>query len=237
MRRIHTHYLSGGFGPLDHEVYPDIDRSSRENYLFFTLPVSVNFQRNSEQLWRAALATFQDSSVRFVFDPSLVARADQASVADALIRYRLALQTNRHVSIWRRLSDTLATHFSSHPREVLRTCDFDVVATLDYLRTRKQQFPCLNGMKMSNYWLYMLSRFTDVALRGVEHISVIPDTHVIRSSVILGLLPEHAATPYAVAAVWTDLLRGTDLRPMDVHAPLWRWSRSGFCPSFAEDTV
>jgi hypothetical protein len=172
-----------------------------------------------------------------VFDPSLVAQADHASVADALIRYRLALQTNRHVSIWRRLSDTLASYFSSDPLEVLRACNFDVVATIEYLRKRKEQFPCLNGVKMSNYWLYMLSRFTDVRLRGVEHISVIPDTHVIRSSVILGLLPEHTATPDAVAAVWTDLLRDTELRPIDVHAPLWRWSRNGFTPSFAEETA
>lgn len=28
--------------------------------------------------------------------------------------------------------------------------------------------------------------------------------------------------------IWSDLLSSTDLSPIDMHTPLWLWSRSGF---------
>lgn len=31
-----------------------------------------------------------------------------------------------------------------------------------------------------------------------------------------------------VAKRWQELLRGTDLDPIDVHTPMWLWSRSKF---------
>jgi len=31
-----------------------------------------------------------------------------------------------------------------------------------------------------------------------------------------------------VAERWKTLLEGTELDPIDVHTPLWLWSRSGF---------
>jgi len=36
-----------------------------------------------------------------------------------------------------------------------------------------------------------------------------------------------------VAEAWETVLKGTGLAPIDVHTPLWLWSRAGF-PSLLE---
>ncbi len=41
---------------------PHLIKSSRENFLYFTLPMALNYQRNSYKLWENALATFNDKT-------------------------------------------------------------------------------------------------------------------------------------------------------------------------------
>lgn len=43
-----------------HEINPWLDLWSRDNYLYFTLPVALNFQRSSPAMWRSALDTRND---------------------------------------------------------------------------------------------------------------------------------------------------------------------------------
>ena len=78
------------------------------------------------------------------------------------------------------------------------------------------------------------------ATRGLEWhhrelISIAPDTHILKSTVKLGLCPETVlrGSPHdrrMVAAAWEEALRDTGLVPIDIHTPLWLWSRSGFVP-------
>jgi hypothetical protein len=94
---------------------------------------------------------------------------------------------------------------------------------------RKADFPYLSGPKLLNYWLYMISCFTAVPLEERELISIIPDLHVRRATVQLGLAaPEDLRNAADVERVWFDALAGTGLAPVDFHAALWRWSRAGF---------
>lgn len=48
------------------------------------------------------------------------------------------------------------------------------------------------------------------------------------ASVRLGLVSEAAAQPERVAARWSEALAATALSPIDMHTPLWLWSRAGF---------
>jgi hypothetical protein len=230
VKRLMELFESGALGPTSHEVHPELQLGSVENYLYFTLPVALNFQRRSEGLWAAALDTFRDQATRFVFSPLAVVE-NEAETAAALISHRLALQANKHVNIWLTLSRSLHDNYDGDPRKLLAAGDNDVPVIIEYLQSRKRSFPYLSGPKMSNYWLYILSRFTDVQLIRREEISIIPDVHVTRATVRLGLLdPGVNTSPVEVATIWRDILEGTGLAPMDLHAPLWRWSRAGFHP-------
>lgn len=214
----------------NHEVNPGLPKESPENYVYFTLPVSINFQRSSPAMWASALKTYEDDATRYLFSPARVIETPREKVIVDLTKHKLGLQRNRHTDIWIALSKTLNRDFQNNPRNVLDQNKFLVSKIIDFLRfERKKDFPYLSGPKMSNYWLFILSKYTDAIFKDSENISIVPDTHIIQSSKKLGLVGERA-TPDEVADVWFDLLRGTELKPIDLHSVLWNWSRNGFKP-------
>lgn len=231
LRQLLALFESGTLGETAHEVHPGLDVATRENYLYFTLPVALNYQRKSEALWASADATYQDPATRFVFDPGAVV-ADPEKAKEALLKHKLALQPERHSHIWLTLSATLQRSYQGDPRRFLEECGWKVFDIVRLLRERKAEFPYLNGVKMANYWLYILSRFTNAPLMDRDHISIIPDVHVKRATVFLGIADEAEAEDAELVELrWADGLRGSGIAPCDLHAPLWRWSRAGFSPA------
>lgn len=212
-----------------HEVNPGLPKGDRLNYIYFTLPVSINFQRSSPAMWQAALKTFEDPETNYLFYPEIVVNTSFEKLQKDLLKHRLGLQPNKHTQIWIAVSKALH-EYNDDPREIIRAGQNCVVRIKNILQVKeKDRFPYLRGPKLANYWLYILHNFTDVKLRNLHKISIIPDTHVIQSSAILGLT-EPEAGPDEVADAWFDLLRGTDLVPIDLHPILWNWSRANFQP-------
>lgn len=226
-------YFDDGLIPTlaEHEVNPGLDPSSRENYLYFTLPVCINFQRSSPAMWRAALSTYQDSETNYLFYPEQVVQFSREKIQKDLLKHKLGLQLNKHTDIWVAISTAMSKNFKSDPRELFKTADFDVVKALDLIQNRyKGQFPYLRGPKLSNYWLFILTSFTDLKLKNMNEISIIPDTHIIKSSEHLGLVPKDANQAMVIAA-WRELLKDHQINPVEMHPVLWNWSRAGFEPA------
>jgi hypothetical protein len=214
----------------NHEVNPGLPKESLENYVYFTLPVSINFQRSSPAMWASALKTYEDESTRYLFSPQRVLEYPREKVMKDLTKHKLGLQRNRHTDIWISLSRTFNREYENNPRNLLEQNSFTVSKIVNLLRfEKKKDFPYLSGPKMSNYWLFILSKYTDAIFLDSENISIVPDTHIIQSSKRLGLVGEKT-TPDEVAEVWFDLLKGSDLKPIDLHSILWNWSRNGFQP-------
>jgi hypothetical protein len=211
-------------------VNPGLDPGSRENYLYFTLPVCINFQRSSPAMWAAALATWRDPETRYVFFPEKLVEVPIEQIRADLTKHKLALQPNKHVLIWTTIARTLHEFYQDDPRAVIASADNDAGILIRLLQTtHRKRFPYLSGPKLSNYWPYILSHFTDVKFKNAHEISIIPDTHVIQSSVRLGLASP-TATPIQVEAVWKELLEGSGIAPSTVHPVLWNWSRNQFMP-------
>ena len=224
-------YQSGKIKRLEqHEVHPDLLKGERVNYLYFTLPVAINFQRSSPAMWQAALKTWNDPKTRYVFFPEKLKAKKHNIIKRDLLKYHLAVQTNKHPYIWIKISDTLTKYFQSDPKKVLEEGDMDVEKILQIIQhDRKTDLPYLSGLKMSNYWLYILSQFTDAKMKNLNKISIIPDTHVIQSSIRLGLVKKNTE-PQKLALAWDKLLDGSEINPVDMHPVLWNWSRNSFKP-------
>ncbi len=77
-------------------------------------------------------------------------------------------------------------------------------------------------------------QYTDISYQDPENLTVAPDTHVIKSTHKLGLISdkdlEDAHVQDIVIEAWKELLKDTPYKPIDIHTPLWLWSRSGFIP-------
>lgn len=98
---LHKMFNEGKIPTLaQHEVNPNHPKNSRENYLYFTLPVSLNFQRSSPAMWASALKTFEDKETRYLFYPEEVVKRDRLVIQKDIIKHKLALQPNKHTGIW-----------------------------------------------------------------------------------------------------------------------------------------
>ena len=222
--------LGGEFMPEDSK--PDFPKSSEECYIYFTLPMALNYQRNSYKLWESALKTYQDNKTNFVFNPYKVTSCSEEKLRDALTSYKVALQPNKQPIIWQTLCKTFTRDFGGSVKTFFEKFDYDVVLIKEYIGSHKKDFPYLSGTKILNYWLYVISNYTDAKLKNKSEISIAPDTHVLQASVKLGVISKDELSKSDVREIaakrWKDILKGSGIDPIDIHTPFWLWSRNGF---------
>lgn len=223
--------LGGEIMPEDKNPYLPLD--SLENYLYFTLPMALNYQRNSYTLWESALKTYKDEETTFVFNPKECLKKPFSEVQKALTKYKVALQKEKQTEIWLSLCETFVTLFDGDIRKLFVQLGNDVNKIRDFIqKENKKRFPYLSGTKICNYWLYVIWQYTDRKYKNIECLTVAPDTHVCRSTYKLGLITEeeyHASNVQEITIKrWQELLKNSSYKPIDVHTPLWLWSRNGF---------
>lgn len=223
--------LGGEVMPED--ANPHLEKSSFENYLYFTLPMALNYQRNSYSLWESANKTYQDDTTRFVFEPKKVVNSTFEEVQYALTKYKVALQKNKQTEIWIQLCQTFVMLYDGDIRKLFEQFDNDVEKIRDFIQKQKKAlFPYLSGTKICNYWLYVIWQYTTQEYKNLEKLTVAPDTHVIKATHRLGLIDDEELASSNVQNIvvdrWNGLLKDTKYRPIDIHTPLWLWSRNGF---------
>lgn len=223
--------LGGEIMPEDEN--PDLDKSSLENYLYFTLPMALNYQRNSYKLWESAKLTYEDSETNFVFNPKEVLNKTFEEVQYALTKYKVALQKNKQTEIWIKLCNTFVTLFDGDIRKLFLEKENDVEKIREFVyREHKKEFPYLSGNKICNYWLYVIWQYTTQEYKNIDKLTVAPDTHVVKATHRLGLITDEELNRSDVQLIvierWNEILKGTKYKPIDIHTPLWLWSRNGF---------
>ncbi len=223
--------LGGEFMPEDSN--PNLDKSALSNYLYFTLPMALNYQRNSYKLWESAKQTFEDKETNFVFNVDDVISSDVDKVKFALTKYKVALQPNKQTEIWIKLCQTFKEKFNGDIRILFKERDYDVNKIRNYIQVEhKKDFPYLSGNKICNYWLYVLYQYTNLRFINREELSVAPDTHVLQASNKLNIITSEEIRKNNIQTIvaerFVEILRGTIYCPIDIHTPLWLWSRNGF---------
>jgi len=234
VERLVTMHRAGALGGevMPEDVHPPLARNSKELVHYFTLGMCLNYQRNSYSLWQACTKTFDDPKTCWVFVPDKVAGSTITDLREALTKYKVALQPNKHVENWFRVSAGILKHGEGDVRNILSAHSFDIDCVRSFVQNNKHNFPYLAGNKICNYWLYVLTQYTSLPMTNREALSVAPDTHVIQASARLGLISstelQNSDVAALVASSWQEILAGTKLVPIDIHTPLWLWSRGGF---------
>ncbi len=224
-------------GLLGGEIMPEdenlgLNKSSSDNYIYFTLPMALNYQRNSYKLWEGANKSYSDNDTKDIFNLTQVIEMSDDALRAKLLKYKVALQPNKHIEIWKTISNTIIRDFDGDIKNLFINNNYDVEKIKNYILTHKKDFPYLGGSKILNYWLYVIEQYTNAKFKNREFITVAPDTHVIQSSVKLGLInnteAQNANIRDELAERWKVLLFDTNLSPIDIHTPMWLWSRGGF---------
>ena len=168
----------------------------------------------------------------YVFDTKTVVAMDEQILREKLVRYKVALQPNKQPIIWRTICETVENDFAGDIRLLFSKNDYSVQKIKEYIAKNKKKFPYLGGNKICNYWLYVMEQYTDVKFVDRENITVAPDTHVIQASERFGIISAEEVAQGNVQEIvanrWQEILKGTDLVPIDVHTPMWLWSRGKF---------
>lgn len=204
---------------------------SEQRLAYFTFPMALNYQRDSYKLWESALKTYQDPETAFVFDVLEVSGRSDEEIRTALLKHRLALQPNKHINTWRTIAKTVAAEWGSFSG-LVDAAGEDLLRLKAIVQgTHKKGFPYLSGPKIFNYWSFILSTYGGVELSNRDCIDIAPDTHITQCSVRLGVITEAEAAQLSkdeISERWRSLLQGSGIDPIDMHPPLWFWSRNGF---------
>ncbi|MEK6800603.1 MAG: hypothetical protein AABY05_01600 [Nanoarchaeota archaeon] len=227
-------YNSGKLGQtkMPEDSNPGFSEQEKEFRLaYFTLPMALNYQRNSYKLWEATLKTYNDKETKIVFDTSKVVKLEDSKLREYLTRYKVALQPNKHINTWKTIAKTVYDNFGSFENLIKKSDN-------DYLKLRgniqinfKKGFPYLSGPKIFNYWSFIMKEYGKIPLKNADYIEIAPDTHVTQCSVLLGVITQDEAEKLSkdkISEKWREVLKGSGINPIDMHPPLWFWSRNGF---------
>lgn len=175
---------------------------------------------------------YSDVKARDVFDSKKVCSMPEELLRKYLVEYKVALQPNKQPIIWKRICETIEQKLNGDIRSLFVANGYSVQKIKEYIEKNKKDFPYLGGNKICNYWLYVLEQYTNIQFVDREHITVAPDTHVIQASIKLGVISDAEAlqsnVQIIVAERWQELLKDSNLKPIDIHTPMWLWSRGKF---------
>ena len=221
-----------GYMKMPEDSSPKFSTDDKEIRLaYFTLPMSLNYQRDSYKLWGSSLKTFNDPETKIVFDVKFSASLDEDKLRQYLTKYKIALQPNKHIAIWQKISKTISENWGSIS-SLMESVDYDFLKLKDVVQRQfKKGFPYLSGPKIFNYWSFIIQEYGKAKLKNSEFIEIAPDTHITKCSILLGVITEKESeflTKEKISEKWRELLCGTKINPIDMHPPLWFWSRNNF---------
>lgn len=232
-RLLHA-YKNGRLGQtiMPEDSNPGFSDNEEELRLaYFTLPMALNYQRDSYKLWESALKTYNDEETKEVFDVKKVSLMNEDELRKKLMKYKLALQPNKHIQTWSTISKTIERNFGSI-KKLFQSTDNDYLQLRIMIQnTHKKGFPYLSGPKIFNYWSFIMKTYGNIPLQNSHLIEIAPDTHVTQCSVKLGVINNNEAETLSKGEIsdkWRELLKNTEINPIDMHPPLWFWSRNGF---------
>ena len=227
-------YKTGDLGQtvMPEDTNPGFTKREQELRLaYFSLPMSLNYQRNSYALWKAALETFHDEKTKPVYSVSKVASMTEEQLRNKLLLHKLALQPQKHINTWKTISKTVYENWGSFSN-LLQSADNDFLTLQQIIQVKyKKGFPYLSGPKIFHYWSSIINTYGQIKLKNREYIEIAPDTHVLKCSVLLGVITQTEATTLTrdkISARWRSILEGSGIAPIDMHSPLWFWSHNNF---------
>lgn len=211
---------------------PGLDNMNLEEKLvYFTLPMSLNYQRNSYTLWEWVLQSYNDTAIKHIFSINNSAQLSEDKLRQSLLKYKIALQPNKHISTWSSISKTINENWGTIENLLIES-NYDFLDLKDIVQKKyKKWFPYLSWPKIFNYWAYILWEYCDIELKNREYIEIAPDTHVKQCSIKLWVITEQEAENIKTEEIsekWRSILVWTWISPIDMHSPLWFWSRNSF---------
>lgn len=223
-----------------------IERGSLEHILFLTLTVTIDYQRNADELWRASCRSYDDSSTRYLFNPQDLHLTPFQKEMEDMQKYGLSKKIQNDAWHWRTVGVTFYKKWGGDPRNFLANCDWDAPTILNRLKKDTHtyngrewlDFPYLRGDKIGPLWLRMLRDNAGITeIRNMDKVPIPVDIHIARASLAVGVVrgQYNGSLPELynqIRQVWFESVRdlsieGRSMIALDIDEPLWHLSRYG----------
>ncbi len=215
---------------MPEDSHPEF-QTQEERLCYFTLPMALNYQRNSYTLRESTCTTFQDPETKRVFDIASSSNTSNDTLAQALLKYKVALQPNKHTQTRASIAKEIYQHRWSLEK-LLEQCNFDFLLLRQTIQIdHKKWFPYLSWPKIFHYWSYILWEYCGIKLKNREYIEIAPDTHIIQCSIRLWIIDREESltlTRDQISQRRRDVLLWSGILPIDMHSPLRFRSRNNF---------
>lgn len=91
-----NHQLGNQIMPEDTKpVFKDTPQDFERRLVHFTLPMSLNYQRDSYKLWDACLTTYNDKNTADIFSIKNSSLMYTKTLREKLLKHKIALQPNK----------------------------------------------------------------------------------------------------------------------------------------------
>jgi len=250
-------------GIFEHNVMPEdllpvwgsdltasgVDRGSFEHLMFITLVVSIDYQRNADQLWAAGRKSFEDKRTRWLFYPEDLMKKSFDAIIKTMKIHGLSKKPEKDAGIWFRVSKSFFEIYNSNPLKLIEECGYDALRIYNkkFDVAFKQSFPYFSGNKIFPLWIRMLHDNVGIELKNIDKIPIPVDVHIARATFTTGCLAgKYTGTISGVASkvddAWKkimELIKHNKLKyRLQLDEPLWHLSKYGckfrksnFCPN------
>lgn len=200
-------------------------------FSYFTLPMALNYQRNSYTLRESVLKSWNDPETKDIFDVKKSSNMDEDTLRKKLMKYKIALQPNKHIHTRKKISETISTNRGSI-ENLFKFTNNDFLKLKNIIQKDfKSWFPYLSGPKIFNYWSFIMWEYWGIKFKNTEFIDIAPDTHITKCSVKLWVITKEEAenlTKEKISEKRREVLKGSGINPINMHPPLWFRSRNNF---------
>lgn len=225
-----------------------VERGSYEQLMFITLVVSIDYQRDANQLWDAGRRTFEDTETRWLFMPEELVKRPTDDIIEAMGVHRLAKKPKKDAGIWSDVSKSFHKIYDSNPLNLVKDCKYDALEIFNkkFDPMFKQSFPFLSGDKIFPLWIRMLHDNVGMELRNLDKIPIPVDVHITRATFTTGCLVGSYEGTIAkifpkIDEAWKRTIKLVDhpklTYRLQLDEPLWhlskygcRFRRGSFCP-------
>lgn len=206
--------------------------------MFITLVVSIDYQRDADQLWEAGRRTFEYRRTRWLFSPQEVVNKSLTEVIAAMRIHKLAKKPVQDAQIWFRVSKSFFELYNSNPANLIKECDYDALKIFNkkFDPKFKRSFPFLSGNKIFPLWIRMLHDNVVINLKNLHRIPIPVDIHIARATFNTGCLTgKYTGTISDISdkidEAWKntlELVNHPKLKyRLQLDEPLWHLSRYG----------
>ena len=207
------------------------DNEKELRLVYFTLPMALNYQRNSYALRESVLQAYHDPQTRDIFDIQISSSLPKQELREKLMKHKIALQSNKHIDTRAKISTTIMSQRWSI-KNLFTYANNDFLQLKNIIQKEyKKGFPYLSWPKIFNYRSFIVQEYWGITLKNSEYIDIAPDTHITKCSVRLWVITEEEAvnlTKEKISERRREILKWTWISPIQMHAPLWFRSRNNF---------